>query len=84
MTAETLALAEPDSAEELERAELYGVLARCWHAPPDAALFGQFAVAVTQAAEPGSFLEAPWQDLDRKSTRLNSSHVLRSRMPSSA
>ena len=28
--------------------------------------------------------KADWSRLDRKSTRLNSSHVLRSRMPSSA
>ena len=28
--------------------------------------------------------EQPWSDLDRKSTRLNSSHVALSRMPSSA
>ena len=28
--------------------------------------------------------ELPWQKTDRKSTRLNSSHLARSRMPSSA
>jgi TorA maturation chaperone TorD len=49
--------------EELARAELYGLLSRLWHAPPDAALLQQFAVAVTQAPESGSFLEAPWQAL---------------------
>ena len=26
----------------------------------------------------------PWKDIDRKSTRLNSSHASKSRMPSSA
>ena len=56
-------LIDRDEGEELQRAELYGLLARLWFAPPDAALFEQFAVAVTEAPQPGSFLEAPWQDL---------------------
>ncbi len=53
---------EPFS-EEIARAELYGLLARLWLAPPDAALLDQFRVAVTEAPEAGSFLEAPWQAL---------------------
>ncbi len=61
--AQAVNLLSPDSGEELERAELYGVLARCWFAPPDAALLAQFAVAVTEAPQPGAFLEAPWQAL---------------------
>ncbi len=52
-----------DATEELQRAELYGLLARLWLAPPDAALLTQFAVAVTQAPEAGAFLEEPWQAL---------------------
>jgi len=56
-------LIDRDEGEELQRAELYGLLARLWFAPPDAALLEQFAVAVTEAPQPGSFLEAPWQDL---------------------
>jgi TorA maturation chaperone TorD len=56
-------LLDRDDGEELQRAELYGLLARLWHAPPDAALLAQFAVAVTEAPQPGSFLESPWQDL---------------------
>jgi TorA maturation chaperone TorD len=56
-------LIDRDEGEELQRAELYGLLARLWLAPPDAALFEQFAVAVTEAPQPGSFLEAPWQQL---------------------
>ena len=58
-----LTLSSRDEGEELQRAELYGLLARLWLAPPDAALFGQFAVAVTEAPQRGAFLEAPWQDL---------------------
>lgn len=49
--------------EELARAELYGLLARLWLAPPDAALLQQFGVAVTQAPQAGGLLEAPWHDL---------------------
>jgi TorA maturation chaperone TorD len=59
----TVQIASRDEGEELQRAELYGLLARLWLSPPDAALFEQFAVAVTEAPQPGSFLEAPWQDL---------------------
>ncbi len=50
-------------SEEIARAELYGLLARLWLAPPDAALLEQFRLAVTEAPEPGSFLEGPWQEL---------------------
>lgn len=58
-----VALAAPDQGEELARAELYGLLARLWLAPPDAALLAEFAHAVTQAPEAGALLEAPWQAL---------------------
>ena len=52
-----------DDSEELARAELYGLLARLWIAAPDAALLAQFGVAVTEAPQPGGYLEAPWQSL---------------------
>lgn len=58
-----IGFAGADHSEELARAELYGLLARLWFAPPDAALLAQFAVAVTAAPEPGGYLEAPWQSL---------------------
>lgn len=53
----------PDDGEELQRAEAYGLLARLWFGPPDAELLQQFAVAVTEAPQPGAFLEGPWQEL---------------------
>ncbi len=62
-TAQPLTFASGDNAEELARAELYGLLARLWHAAPDAGLLQQFQVAVTQAPEAGALLEAPWQAL---------------------
>jgi TorA maturation chaperone TorD len=58
-----LHFASPDQGEELARAELYGLLARLWLAPPDEALLAQFRVAVTEAAVPGGHLEGPWQSL---------------------
>jgi TorA maturation chaperone TorD len=58
-----LSFASADDSEELARAELYGLLSGLWHAPPDEAMLAQFGVAVTQAPEPGSFLEAPWAEL---------------------
>ena len=59
----TSALSFADDTEELERAELYGLLARLWLAPPDAELLSQFKVAVTDAPQNGGLLEAPWQAL---------------------
>ena len=58
-----LAFASVGGSEELARAELYGLLARLWIAPPDVELLEQFRVAVTEAPQPGGFLEAPWQSL---------------------
>ncbi len=58
-----LTLAAADQGEELQRAELYGLLATLWLAPPDAALLEQFRVAVTEAPQRGGALEAPWQAL---------------------
>ena len=60
---QALSFATADDSEELARAELYGLLARLWIAPPDAELLAQFRVAVTEAPQPGGFLEAPWQSL---------------------
>lgn len=58
-----LSFATADDSEEIARAELYGLLARLWIGPPDAELLTQFGVAVTEAPQPGGFLEAPWQAL---------------------
>ncbi len=61
--AKPVQLVTADQGEELQRAELYGLLSRLWYGPPDAQLLKQFAVAVTEAPEPGSFLEEPWNDV---------------------
>lgn len=72
-----ISVARNDFQEELARAELYGLLARLWIGPPDAALQQQFAVAVTQAPEVGAFLEAPWNDLVAalRATTLEDAHT---------
>ncbi|MBQ0957813.1 molecular chaperone TorD family protein [Ideonella sp. 4Y11] len=62
-TDQPIAIAGSPDAEEVARAELYGLLARLWLAPPDEALLREFAVAVTEAPQEGGFLETPWQDL---------------------
>ncbi|MDM0038054.1 molecular chaperone TorD family protein [Variovorax sp. J22G21] len=49
--------------EEIARAEVYGLLARLWFAPPDAELLGALGVAVTEAPAAGGFLEEPWRAL---------------------
>lgn len=63
MTAAPIAFASAGDGEELARAELYGLLARLWLAPPDVELLEQFRVAVTQPPERGGHLEAPWEAL---------------------
>ena len=63
-------LSSADAAEELARAEVYGLLAQLFHAPPDETLYAQFAVAVTEAPVPGAFLEASWRDLVGAARRL--------------
>jgi TorA maturation chaperone TorD len=62
-TAASISIAAPGEGEEMARAELYGLLARLWLAPPDDELLAQFRVAVTQAPESGGHLEAPWESL---------------------
>ena len=64
-----------DDAEELARAEVYGVLAALFYAPPDAAMLAQFKVAVTQAPVAGAFLEASWGDLVGAARRLDAAQI---------
>ena len=73
--AQALVFADADQGEELQRAEMYGLLARLWFTPADEALLAQFKVAVTAAPVPGSFLEAPWQDLVAAMRALSASEA---------
>jgi TorA maturation chaperone TorD len=49
--------------EETARAELYGLLAQLYYAPPSADLVAQLRVAVTEAPAAGGYLEEPWRML---------------------
>jgi TorA maturation chaperone TorD len=49
--------------EETARAELYGLLALLYYAPPAPDLIAQLRVAVTEAPAAGGFLEEPWRAL---------------------
>jgi TorA maturation chaperone TorD len=76
-TAKPIAFAAADDAEELARAEVYGLLAALFYAPPDAALHAQFQVAVTEAPVPGAFLEASWGDFVAAARRLDQAQIER-------
>jgi TorA maturation chaperone TorD len=60
----------PDDSEEIARAEIYGLLAQLFYAPPGEALYAQLQVAVTQAPARGAFLEASFGELVAASRRL--------------
>jgi len=60
----------PDDSEEIARAEIYGLLASLFYAAPDAALYAQLQVAVTEAPSRGAFLERSWAGVVAASRRL--------------
>ena len=49
--------------EETARAEIYGLLAQLYYAPPSAELLASLRVAATEAPASGAFLEEPWREL---------------------
>jgi len=49
--------------EETARAEIYGLLAQLYYAPPAPQLLAALRLAVTEAPAPGAFLEEPWRAL---------------------
>jgi TorA maturation chaperone TorD len=49
--------------EETARAEVYGLLAALYYAPPTPELLAQLRVAATEAPAAGGFLEEPWRAL---------------------
>ena len=55
----------PSSAldEETARADVYGLLAQLYYAPPMPELLGALRVAPTEAPAAGGFLEEPWREL---------------------
>ena len=63
--------ASPDDADELARAEVYGLLAQLFYAAPAEELHAQFKVAVTAAPVAGAFLERRWGELVAAARRLD-------------
>jgi len=47
--------------EETARAEIYGLLAQLYYAPPSPELLAALRVAVTDAPAQGAYLEEPWR-----------------------
>ena len=70
MSTSALHFSAPDDSEELARAEVYGLLAGLFNAPPSAGLYESLKVAVTEAPAAGGFLEANWSALVAASRRL--------------
>lgn len=67
---QALHLGKPDDHHELARAEVYGLLASLFYAPPSAGLHSQLQVAVAEAPVAGAFLERSWRELVDASRRL--------------
>jgi len=63
--------ADGGMAEELARAEVYGLLAELFYAPPRGELFEQLRVAVTEAPTAGAFLETNWSEVVGAARRLS-------------
>lgn len=53
----------PALDEETARAEIYGLLAQLYYAPPSPELLDALRVAVTEAPAAGAYLEEPWRAL---------------------
>ena len=61
--------------EETARAEVYGLLAALFYAPPTADVLALLRVAATEAPTAGGFLQEPWRELVAASRRLNDSDI---------
>ena len=62
--------------EETARAEVYGLLAQLFYAPPSADLMAALRVAVTEAPTAGGFLEEPWRALVGKAREMDDAAVV--------
>lgn len=75
MSESALRFSPPDDREEIARAEVYGLLASLFIAPPSADLYAQLRVAVTEAPSAGAFLETSWSALVAASRRLSLTQI---------
>ena len=61
--------------EETARAEVYGLLAALYYAPPAPELLAQIRVAVTEAPASGAFLEESWRQFVGRARELDDQAV---------
>lgn len=61
--------------EETARAEVYGLLAALYYAPPSAELLAQLRVAVTEAPASGAFLEESWRQFVSRARDIDDAAV---------
>jgi TorA maturation chaperone TorD len=61
--------------EETARAEVYGLLAQLYYAPPTTEVLEALRVAVTEAPSAGAFLEEPWRDVIAASREMSDEAV---------
>ncbi|KGD90110.1 cytochrome C oxidase subunit II [Achromobacter sp. RTa] len=64
-----------DFDEEVARADIYGLLAQLFYAPPPPELLEALRQAEPHAPDAGSFLETPWQDLMREARALDDAAI---------
>ncbi len=63
--------------EETARAEVYGLLAALYYAPPSAELHENIRIAVTEAPAAGALLEASWSELVAAARQLSHEEIAR-------
>ena len=61
--------------EETARAEIYGLLAALFYAPPTAEVLALLRVAATESPAAGGFLQEPWRELVAASRRFSDSEI---------
>ena len=61
--------------EETARAEVYGLLAALYYAPPTTDVLAQLRVAATETPAAGGFLQEPWRELVAASRSLSDGEI---------
>jgi TorA maturation chaperone TorD len=61
--------------EETARAEVYGLLAALFYAPPTTDVLAQLRVAATETPAAGGFLQEPWRELVAASRHLSDAAI---------
>lgn len=66
-----LQFSTPDDSDELARAEIYGLLANLFYAPPSGDLLAKLRAASIEAPVRGAFLERTWGEVVAAARRLS-------------